>query len=98
MKLSIGALFATAAFMLAAAPAEAAIKCDGPYQITKYGRIATPYCGDAEIARVARSYGSHVTAAEVRGRPLTKVRLCQIYGNDIRIKSACGAYAPDQYR
>ena len=33
-------------------PAAARILCDGEFQISKYGPIATPYCGDQVIARV----------------------------------------------
>lgn len=79
-------------------PAEAKIQCRGIYQITKNGPIATPYCGEKEIARVARSYGEKVTDAEVHNDPLTKVRLCQRFGSDNRLKGACGAYDPRNYR
>ncbi|MEG6510154.1 hypothetical protein V6C03_14385 [Methyloligella sp. 2.7D] len=83
---------------LSAGPAEARIKCNGIFQQNKNGPIATPYCAEQEIARVARSYGEKVTDAEVHNNPLTKVRLCQLYGNDNRLKGACGAYSPDNYR
>jgi hypothetical protein len=73
-------------------------KCKGIFQITKNGLISTPYCQDQEIARVARSYGWRVTATQVRNDPLKKVYICQVLGNDTRLKGACGAYAPDQYR
>ena len=78
-------------------PAAARIECRGNFQVTKYGLISTPYCEEEEIARVARSYGHKVTGAEVRNDPLTKVYLCQIIGDDIRLKGSCGAYAPDLY-
>jgi hypothetical protein len=80
-----------------AAPASARIQCQGNFQVTKYGLLATPYCQELEIARVARSYGEKVTDAEVRNNPLTKVYLCQIYGYDNRLKGSCGAYAPELY-
>jgi hypothetical protein len=79
-------------------PAAAKIQCKGTFQVTKDGLIATPYCGDEEIARVARSYGWKVTGAQIRNDPLKKVYACQAFGNDVRLKGACGAYAPDQYR
>jgi hypothetical protein len=65
-----------AALLLAgmlAAPAEARIECRGNFQITSQGPIATPYCEEEQIAFVARSYGSRVTAAQVHNDPLTKV-------------------------
>src|SRR5262245_34774341 len=80
-----------------AAPASARIQCQGNFQVTKYGLLATPYCQEREIVRVARSYGENVTDAEVRNKPLTKVYLCQVYGYDNRLKGSCGAYAPELY-
>ena len=78
-------------------PVAARIECRGNFQMSKYGPIATPYCEEENIARVARSYGSKVTGAEVRNNPLKKVYLCQVYGGDTRLKGACGAYSPDLY-
>lgn len=80
-----------------ASPAAAKIECRGNFQITKYGPLATPYCQEREIARVARSYGANVTDAEVRNNPLTKVYLCQRFGSDNRLKGSCGAYSPENY-
>jgi hypothetical protein len=91
-------LAATALVIIAmASPAAARIECRGNFQVTKYGLISTPYCEEEQIARVARSYGSKVTGAEVRNNPLTKVYLCQIYGYDIRLKGSCAGYAPELY-
>lgn len=88
----------TAVLALAlATPAAARIECRGNFQITKYGPIATPYCQEEEIARVARSYGFKVTGAEVRNNPLKKVYLCQNIGDDIRLKGSCGAYSRDVF-
>ena len=86
------------ALMAATDPAAAKIKCQGIFQITKHGTISTPYCQELQIARVARSYGWKVTDAQVRNDPLKKVYICQALGGDVRLKGACGAYAPDQYR
>ena len=57
------------------------------------GPISTPYCEERQIARVARSYGYAVTDEEVRNNPNTKVYLCQIIGNDNRLKGSCAGYA-----
>jgi hypothetical protein len=79
--------------------AAAKIQCRGTFQVTKTnGLIATPYCGDEEIARVARTYGWKVTGSEIRNDPLKKVYVCQALGGDVRIQGACGAYGPHQYR
>jgi len=79
------------------ATAEARIQCGGNFQVTKYGMIATPYCEEEQIAFVARSYGSKVTAAQVHNDPLTKVYLCQTIGYDQRLKGSCAGYGPDSY-
>jgi hypothetical protein len=77
----------------ASVPAAARIECRGNFQITKHGPISTPYCEEQQIARVARSYGIGVSDAEVRNNPNTKVYLCQIIGNDVRLKGSCAGYA-----
>jgi hypothetical protein len=86
--------FATVILLSAASiqPATARIRCDGDFQITQYGRIATPYCEEEQIAKVANSYGSRVSAAEVHHNPLTKVYLCQTIGYDWRLQAACSGY------
>ena len=75
-------------------PAKAHILCQGEFQVTKYGLIATPYCGDEEIARVANSYGWHREAATVGTNPLSKVYICQTLGYDWRLQSPCAGYLP----
>jgi hypothetical protein len=75
-------------------PVKARILCQGEFQVTKYGLIATPYCGDEEIARVANSYGWHRGAATVRTNPLSKVYICQTLGYDWRLQSLCAGYVP----
>ncbi|OFW71439.1 MAG: hypothetical protein A2W02_00525 [Alphaproteobacteria bacterium RBG_16_64_48] len=97
--LGSSATLAVTAFLAiaAASPAAARIECRGNFQVTKYGLIATPYCEEEEIARVAQSYGIRVTGAEVRRNPLKKVYLCQTIGGDTRLKGSCGAYSPELY-
>ncbi|HSD92409.1 MAG TPA: hypothetical protein VLB11_05225 [Methyloceanibacter sp.] len=91
--LAVTALLVTAAIT----PAEARIECRGNFQVSKYGLIATPYCEEENIARVARTYGFKVTGAQVRKDPLKKVYLCQIIGGDTRLKGSCAGYSPDAY-
>ena len=74
-------------------PAAARILCHGQFQVTQYGLIATPYCGDEVIARVAHSYGWR-EAATVHTNPLSKVYICQTLGWDYRLQSPCGGYLP----
>ena len=93
------AFFSIAAFgFVAVTPtAHAKIQCEGNFQMSKYGPIATPYCEEEQIAKVARAYGSKVTGSQVRNDPLTKVYLCQLYGHDVRLKGSCAGYSPDSY-
>jgi hypothetical protein len=70
-------------------PAAARIQCQGNFQITKYGPIATPYCEEEQIAIVAQSYGWHVSASEVHNDPLKKIHVCQVLGGDARLKGSC---------
>ena len=76
--------------------AAARIQCQGNFQISKYGPIATPYCEEEQIALVAQSYGWK-TAAEVHNNPLKKVYLCQVLGYDNRLKGSCAGYGPENY-
>ena len=89
------ASFATVVLLSAASlqPAAARIPCDGDFQVTQYGRIATPYCEEEQIAKVANSYGWRVSATEVHQNALTKVYLCQIIGYDWRLQAACAGYS-----
>ena len=89
--------FAAAALAAIATPALARIECQGNFQISKYGPIATPYCEEEQIARVAQSYGWKVTASEIHNNPLSKVYVCQNLGYDNRLKGSCAGYGPDSY-
>jgi hypothetical protein len=62
--------------------ANARIACQGEFQVTQFGLVATPYCGEEEIARVANSCGWRISPAEVHHNPLTKVYICQTIGYD----------------
>ena len=88
---------AALAMLAVSNPAAARIQCQGNFQMSKYGPIATPYCEEEQIALVAQSYGNKVTAAQVHNDPLTKVYVCQNLGYDIRMKGSCGAYSPDNF-
>lgn len=91
------ALFtAAAASMLitgmAAQPAEAAIKCDGPYQVSKYGPIRTPYCEDTYLAHVAG-----YSPAAVRHNPNIKQEACKRVGHYPRVSGICEGYGHDNH-
>lgn len=73
--------------------AEARIRCNGPYQVVRgQGEIATPYCEDSYLARVARSYGIRVSAAVIRHNDNEKERVCRAIGHDGRVYAMCLKY------
>lgn len=87
------AIFAAALLAIAVpGQSEAKIRCNGPWQIIKGQSIATPYCGDTYLAKVARGYGSRVSAQAIRNNPNTKREICQWIGHDIRVSDICAAY------
>jgi len=83
------ALAALSLPLVASAPAEARIKCVNGDQIVNGTPIATPYCQDELVAKVAREHGMRVSAAKVRNNPNYKRQVCQFVGRDIRISQAC---------
>lgn len=89
--LSIIAL-AVGAILAGVGPVSAKIVCRGAFQIVDGQPIATPYCEDSNVAQVAREYGIHVSAREVRSNPGTKARICRFIGQDNRVRSACAGY------
>lgn len=90
MKSAPTAAFAMAgAILLPAAPVGAAIRCVGPYQVVQGREIATPYCQDAYLARIAREYGMRVSADAVRHSPSVKSEVCRVVGRDNRAQTAC---------
>jgi hypothetical protein len=77
---------------LAPQPASA-IECRGNFQIQRNGNmIATPYCEDANVARVAREYGTRTSAGAIRNSPGEKARVCRFIGDDNRVRDTCGPY------
>lgn len=91
----IAAAVIAAASLTTAAPAVAAIKCQGNYQVVQGRLIATPYCQDGYLAQVARQYGFHVTAHEMRWNPSKKQEVCQAIGYDNRVFEACIGFRRD---
>lgn len=86
---AIAVLLALGAFSLSAAPASAKITCNGEYQVVGGTEIATPYCSDHHLAKVAPKYGSRVTGREVRNNPITKDRVCGFVGADPSVSGIC---------
>ncbi len=98
MRMIVSGLVAIGLIAIAAStPAVARIQCQGNFQVGPYGLIATPYCEEEQIARVAQSRGFNVSAAEVHRNALKKVYLCQVIGFDNRLKGSCAGYGPENY-
>ena len=86
-RLSLGSLVVVALLAIASLkPADATVRCQGNFQITKYGPIATPYCEEEQIAIVAQSQGWHVSASEIHNNPL---EVCTALAGDTRLKGSC---------
>lgn len=96
MKLSITksvtALAAAICLLAALTPAEAKIRCNGPYQIIQGNELATPYCEDNYLAKVARAAGIRVSNKAIRQNPHKKQEVCYFVGNDPRVSDICDQY------
>ena len=92
--LALAAAAIAAAATMSTAPASAGIYCDGPYQIVDGAPIATPYCEDNYLARVARSYGMRVSSRAVRWNPSVKAEACRLVGHDNRVSTICAGENP----
>lgn len=66
------------------APVDAGIKCKGPNQVSRYGLIASRYCEDVYLARLA---GMNPKA--VLYNPSAKEHACNKLGHDNRVASSC---------
>lgn len=76
--------------------AVARIKCNGPFQIVRgAGQIATPYCEDEYLGKVARSYGMRVSGHAIRWNPSRKEEVCRTIGHDSRVYDTCLKYRDD---
>lgn len=80
--------------LAALSPAEARIVCNDGYQKVGGNFIATPYCQDALLAKVARDHGMGASAARIRDNPNYKREVCRFVGNDIRISEYCMQEVP----
>lgn len=69
-----------------------AIECREDYQVVAGQLLSTPYCQDGYLARVARQYGSRVTAAQIRNNPHTKADVCRFMGHDSHVSHICQDY------
>ena len=80
------------------APQAQAIECRGRYQIISGNPLSTPYCEDNYLAQVARSYGSRVSARQIRNNPNKKAEVCRFMGFDNRVSDICAGFRDDGVR
>lgn len=76
------------------APAHAKIVCRDGYQTVGGSQIATPYCQDELLARVARDHGMKASSARIRDNPNYKREVCRFVGHDIRVSQHCQNETP----
>lgn len=88
LTLAAAATLALGLIGLTASPA-AAITCKNGYQLVQGNFIATPYCQDDLVAKVAREYGVRTSASEIRNNPNHKRHVCHLIGRDIRVQITC---------
>ncbi len=88
----MGILMALAIGAISAGPLQAAIRCDGAYQINSLGEFHSPYCEDGYLAQVARSFGWRVSGDQIRANYGLKAEICRALGFDSRILETCAPY------
>ena len=55
-------------------------------------RSLTHYCRAMNLARVARTYGWHISAEALRYSENTKAQVCRAIGFDIRVNEICAPF------
>jgi hypothetical protein len=80
---------------LAQGGANAAIVCDGNFQIVNGISVGTPYCREMNLAHVARSYGWKVSDDTIRYNEGKKEEVCRAIGYDRRVQDICSRYRMD---
>ena len=89
---------AVVAFVLFTLPyrdVQARIVCDGDFQAVHGLAVATPYCREQNLARVARGYGMRVSAESIRYSESAKADICRAIGHDNRVREICAPYRID---
>jgi hypothetical protein len=76
--------------------AEAKIACSNGYQNVQGAWLATPYCQDELVAKVAGQFGMKASADRIRNNPNYKREVCRLIGQDIRIKDTCNEVNPSE--
>jgi hypothetical protein len=72
--------------------AQARMLCDGDYQLVAGLPVATPYCRELNLARVAHSYGIRVPVEAIRYSQSARSDVCRAIGSDNRVQEICAPY------
>jgi hypothetical protein len=94
-KILTSLVLASGLVVLAQSGAEARILCDGNFQNVNGLAVATPYCREMNLARVARGYGWKVSDHAIRYSESTKAQVCRAIGYDNRVQEICSPYLYD---
>jgi hypothetical protein len=82
-------VLAAAVLVVPFGTAQARIACDGNFQIVQGSPIATPYCQEHNLARVAQGYGMKVSFDSIRRSESVKAEVCRTIGHDNRVRDTC---------
>jgi hypothetical protein len=94
----LGSIAVAVLAAMLATPASAAIKCQDGSQLIQGNWMATPYCQDALLAKVATQRGFKTSFAAIRNNPNHKKELCRFPFSDIRVQMTClDAGVPEYY-
>ena len=93
-KIVTSLVLASGLFVFAQGGADARILCEGNFQNVNGLAVATPYCREMNLARVARSYGWKVSDDAIRHSESTKAQVCRAIGFDNRVQEICSPYNP----
>jgi hypothetical protein len=75
-----------------AAPATAAIRCEGSFQINSQGKFQSLYCEEDNLANVARSRGINVTADQIRRSFSLEGEVCSRLSPDFTVADICNQF------
>jgi hypothetical protein len=89
-KVLASTLLAAGLLTLTQGGADAAIRCEGNFQIVSGSLVATPYCREWNLAYVANTaYGIRVSFQEMRYSESKKRQVCNAIGHDNRVSEIC---------
>ncbi|MBX9588221.1 MAG: hypothetical protein K2X43_02880 [Hyphomonadaceae bacterium] len=92
-KIAAAVLFTSVLVVLPHGDSQARMLCDGNFQAVRGQPLATPYCREQNLARVARGYGVRVSDDAIRYSESAKADVCRFIGHDLRVQEICAPYS-----